>query len=341
MSDIRFDRLHNQYVLIAPERLHRPNTFVSKESANCDHSSRCPFCEGNESLTPKEVFAIRDNDADTAGWKTRVVPNLYKAVQIEHEEGSKRDGIFETVPGLGAHEILIDTPVHEESFATMGFDSVENWVKSIVARIKDLQQDRRLIYLSVFKNHGLDAGATQAHPHTQLLALPIMPKKELTFLENKMSYYKVHGRGMFADIIHNEMLFEKRIVTQVGDFIAFCPFASAFPFEVIIAPLINLSSLAKCNHKQLSDFSVLISKVFTMLSSQLGDFDYNLSFTLPPLNANFENEHFLSHLDVNFRFSLRIMPRIFTPGGFELSTGMFINCVAPEESAKLLRGEKS
>ena len=339
MSEIRLDTLHNQYVLIAPERLHRPNTIYAHK-APLEASKRCPFCEGNESLTPKEVFALRDNEPNTAGWKTRVVPNLYKAVQIELEQGSQRDGLFETISGLGAHEILIDSPLHEGGFEKIGSEGVENWLKSIIFRSEDLQKDRRLVYLSVFKNEGLNAGATQSHPHTQILALPVMPKKELMLLENKMAYYKRHGRGIFEDIVHNEMLFEKRIIAQMGDFIAFCPFASAFPFEVMIAPLKNLSNLTHCNQKQLSHFATLMTKVFTMLSTQLGKFDYNLSFTLPPLNSNYENAHLLSLLDVNFRFSVRIMPRIYTLGGFELSTEMFINCVPPEEAAKLLRGEK-
>jgi UDPglucose--hexose-1-phosphate uridylyltransferase len=339
MSEIRCDKLHNQYVLIAPERLHRPNAICAQK-VPLKAFKRCPFCEGNESLTPKEVFALRDNEPNTAGWKTRVVPNLYKAVQIELEQASWREGMFETISGLGAHEILIDSPNHGGGFEKIGPEGVKNWLQSIIFRSEDLQKDRRLVYLSVFKNEGFNAGATQSHPHTQILALPMMPKKELMFLENKMAYYKRHGRGLLEDIVHNEILFEKRIIAQVGDFIAFCPFASAFPFEVMIAPLKNLSNLTQCNQTQLSNVATLLVKVFTMLSTQLGNFDYNLSFALPPLNSNYENAHLMASLDMNFRFSVRIMPRIYTLGGFELSTEMFINCVEPEVAAKLLRGEK-
>jgi UDPglucose--hexose-1-phosphate uridylyltransferase len=338
MSEIRFDKIHNQYVLVAPERLYRPSIdFVEKEEK--ESQKRCPFCDGNESLTPSEVFAVRNNGANMPGWRTRVVPNLYKAVQIELEDNSKRDGIFESREGFGAHEILIDSPHH------LGFDKlepqdIENWLRSIIVRTEDLQKDRRLIFMSIFKNSGARAGATQAHPHTQLIALPVMPKNELVFLERNLSYYHSHGRGIVEDIVHNELLFEKRVIAKVNDFVAFCPFASAFPFEVMIAPMQNLSSLSKCSRKQVSDLSVIVHKVFVMLASQLGNFDYNLSFSITPLNRNFENESYISYLDTNYRLSLRIMPRIYTLGGFELSSGMAINCVMPEESAKLLRRDE-
>lgn len=340
MSEIRFDRIHNQHVIIAPERLYRPNIDFVKKEENEQHK-QCPFCEGNETLTPKEVFAIRENEANMSGWRTRVVPNLYKAVQIELEDSSKRNGMFETTMGLGAHEILIDSPNHNGNFEALEDGSIKNWLKSIIIRKEDLQKDIRLIYMSVFKNKGERAGATQPHPHTQLLALPVMPKNELVFLERNMIYYRTHGRGIVEDIVHNELVSETRVISQVGDFVAFCPFASAFPFEVMIAPSKNLSTISKCNRKQVGDLSILIHRVFYLLTKQLGNFDYNLSFSLPPLNQNFENENYMPYINSNYRFFLRIMPRIYNLGGFELSSGMSINCVMPEDSVKLLKGELS
>ncbi|MBE0491350.1 MAG: galactose-1-phosphate uridylyltransferase [Sulfurospirillum sp.] len=340
MSEIRYDKIHNQHVLIAPERLYRPNIDFQKKKI-VTNLKRCPFCEGNEHLTPAEVFAIRDNSANTQGWKTRVVPNLYKAVQIELDGASRRNGIFEARDGLGAHEILIDSPKHSCGFESLGVAGIENWLRSIIIRVEDLQKDGRLIYVSVFKNVGERAGATQEHPHTQILALPMMPKNELVFLQRNADYYRLHGRGILEDVLHNELFFEKRILTSVGDFVAFCPYASAFSFEVMIVPTQNLKHIFKCSRKQVNDFAILLEKVFSMLAQQLGVFDYNLAFSFAPLNSNFENEIFMPNINKNYRFSLRIIPRIYTLGGFELASGMFINCVSPEESAKLLRGDKS
>ncbi len=337
MSEIRLDRINNQYVIIAPERLHRPNLGDLKIKKST--ASICPFCDGNESFTPSEVFAIRDNEKDSPSWKTRVVPNLYKAVQVELEDISRRDGMFESIAGVGAHEILIDSPHHKSDLVDLKKKDIENWLRSMIIRIDDLSNDKRLIHLSIFKNYGPKAGSTQDHPHTQILALPIMPHNELVFLERNIKYYRRHGRGIIQDIVYNEKIAKKRVIYEVGNFIAYCPYASSFPFEVMISPLNSISSLNRCSRKEVSDLALMIKKVFVMLANQLGKFDYNLYFNLSPLNANFENEAYMNYIDKNYSFNIRITPRIYRLGGFELATGMAINSVAPEGCAKLLRGD--
>ncbi len=337
MSEIRLNRINNQYIIIAPERLHRPNLENNRLKKKIH--SKCPFCEGNEHFTPSEVFAMRDNAKDSPSWKTRVVPNLYKAVQVELEDISKRDGMFESMAGVGAHEVLIDSPSHESDLGELTKEEIENWLRSMIIRIDDLSGDKRLIHLSIFKNYGQNAGATQDHPHTQILALPIMPHNELIFLQRNMKYYRRHGRGLMRDMVENEKNSKKRVLKEIGNFISYCPYASAYPFEVIIAPLTNIANLNGCTRQEISDLSLLIKKVFRMLNNQLGTFDYNLYFNLSPLNTNFENEEYMSAIEKNYSFYLRITPRIYRLGGFELATGMAINSVAPEECAKLLRGD--
>lgn len=340
MSEIRLDRIHNQYVLIAPERLHRPDL---NEPKNCIDSleHRCPFCEGNESLTPPEVYAMRENMPNTSGWKTRVVPNLYKAVQIELEDKSRRESMFESIPGVGAHEVLIDSPCHDCGLEEIDSQSIENWLRTMIVRIEDLKKDTRFIHLNIFKNFGYKAGASQEHPHTQILALPIMPQDELVFLERNMKYYHRHGRGIMEDILQNEMSDKKRIVAEIGSFTAFCPYASSFPFEVMIVPKHNFMSLEQCSRDDISSLAVIIKDVFQKLTSQLGKFDYNLYFRLAPLNPNFENEGYMPYMEKNYRFTLRIIPRIYRLGGFELSTGMGINPVSPEECVSLFNSKES
>lgn len=337
MSEIRFDRVHNKYVIIAPERQHRPN--LPKKEIFESSTKNCPFCEGHENFTPPEIFALRDNEANTKGWKTRVVPNLYKAVQIEEPNISKRDGIFESVAGFGAHEILIDSPCHECNISALSKDAVFNWLKTISIRTEDLTKDKRIIALNIFKNSGENAGATQEHPHTQIIALPIMPKNSLDFLKRNQEYYVLHGRGIIEDIVHNEKLEKVRIIYEIGSFVAYCPYASFFAFEVIIAPTKILKGLNKCSQDELADLAELIKKVFEMLDSQLDSYDYNISFHVAPLNKNFENEVYMDDIEKNFTFYMRIMPRIYTLAGFELSAEMAINSAEPENCAQLLRGE--
>lgn len=340
MSEIRRDRLHNEYVLIAPERLRRPDLH-NKAQKSKSLKSKCPFCEHNESLTPKELFAIRDNEPNTSGWKTRVIPNLYKAVQVELDDLSLRDGLFEYIPGVGAHEILIDSPRHDFDIHKLEAQSIENWLRSMIIRIEDLKKDRRLIYLSIFKNHGIGAGSTQEHPHTQIVALPVTPQREQNFLEQNMRYYRRHGRGKVEDIVYNEIQAKKRVVYDKGAFVAFCPFASAYPFEIMIAPKKSITSLEFCSRDDVLMLSECINSVFEKLSTQLGEYDYNLYFSLPPINPNFENESYMSHLNRNYRFCIRIIPRIYNLNGFEIATNMSINPVLPEECAALLRSKEN
>ena len=338
MSEIRRDRIHNEYVLIAPERLRRPDLHAKIQRPK-GLKSKCPFCEGNESLTPKELYAIRDNEPNKTGWKTRVIPNLYKAVQVELEDTSLRDGLFEYIPGVGAHEILIDSPCHDCDIQNLKAEAIENWLRSMIIRIEDLKKDRRLIYLSIFKNHGASAGSTQDHPHTQIIALPMTPQSEQNFLEQNMRYYRRHGRGKIEDIVYNEIEAKKRIIHNEGNFVAFCPFASAYPFEIMIAPKKNITSLQMCSRDDISILSECIKVVFRKLHMQLGNFEYNMYFALPPINSNFENESYIPYLEKNYRFIVRIIPKIYSLGGFEMSTNMAINPVSPEECTVLLNSK--
>jgi len=334
MSEIRRDRLHNHYVLIAPERMHRPDTLSTVQGKP---KEGCPFCEGHEALTPPEIDAVRENEANEARWKVRVIPNLYKAVQVELEENSRREGMFESQPGIGAHEIVIDTPCHDCRTADLEVSQIGLWLSSLARRITDLRQDKRLVHISIFRNYGESAGATQQHPHTQIIAIPVMPRNELMYLDRNLDYYRRHGRGKLEDFVENERLAKVRMVAEAGDFSAFCPYASSFPFEVMIAPRRALTTLDELNRDDIINLAKLTKEVFARLDAQLGKFDYNLTFHLAPLNENFENEPFISYLKHYFRFYIRILPRIYRLGGFELSTGMLINTVAPEEAAKLLR----
>ena len=338
MSEIRRDRLHDHYVLIAPERMRRPDTLSAKFSSISKNS--CPFCAGHEKMTPPEICAIRDNHANEDGWSVRVIPNLYKAVQIELDNDSKTDGMFESRPGVGAHEIVIDSPSHDCRLNNMDSLQIGQWLSAISARIADLRYDKRLIHVSVFKNHGENAGATQPHPHTQIIALPIMPHNALRLMEQDFQYYRRHGRGKVEDILENERNKKVRIIAQKGDFVAFCPFASSFPFEVMIVPRRALSALDDLNRDDIVHLSELVKEVFIRLDVQLGNFSYNLAFNMAPLNSNFENEPYFPHLKKYYRMTIRIMPRIYRLGGFELSTGLLINPVEPEEAAKLLREVK-
>jgi len=338
MSEIRHDLLEDNYIVIAPERMHRPayNMAWRKEH---NPSSTCPFCEGNESMTPTEIYAVRDNKSlsDEPGWKCRVIPNLYKAVQIEVPYRSRQEGIYNAWDGFGAHEIIIDTPDHLNCMVEWKNETFLIWLKTLQNRVKDLRQDERIAFISIFKNHGPFAGATQTHPHTQLIGLPVVPRNEIDKYNRMFSHYHNTSRALLSDIIAQEEHDQVRIITQEGTFTAFCPYASAYPFEVMIAAKDPLGTLDKIDESHLEDLSRLLKIIFHKLRAQLGNFDFNMSIFVPPMQRQFDTDTFFDCIDEMSRFNIRIMPRIYRHGGFELSTGMMINPVEPEQSAKLLR----
>ena len=337
MSEIRYDRIHDTHVIIAPERLHRPdlNSGASDEKAA---NENCPFCEGNERMTPPEIFARRHTDSfeNEEGWQTRVVPNLYKAVQIEAPH-QHHYGLFEHWEGFGAHEVIIDTPKHHTSMTQWSEKSVVEWLKTLRARVGDLRRDQRIAYISLFKNEGEQAGSTQPHSHTQLVGLPMVPQANRNGYQRNYEYYKHNSNAILESVIAQEEVDAQRIIAKYGDFTAFCPYASAYPFEVMLSSKKALGQIDTLGDGSIEELAPLLLTVLKKLKGQLGCFDFNLSISTPPLQEGTFDHDLLACVDRAYRFAIRIMPRIYKYGGFEASTGMIINPVSPEMAAKLLR----
>lgn len=330
MSEIRYDRLHQRDVIIATERLKRPNDFHPQTDRRKE-SRICPFCEGNEHLTPSEIFAIRDESSfkDEPLWQTRVVPNLYKALQIE-SPNTHHYGIFEYIEGFGAHEVLIDTPNHTTSMSQWSDTNFINWLTTLQLRLADLRRDTRLHEIAIFKNEGIQAGATQPHSHTQIIALPMLSRQKRRHFEALYEFYKEHNRALLLSMVDAELEAQpSRIVAQNEKFVAFCPYASSFAFEVILTAKVPLSSLEDLDDAHKAALAELLDQLLHSLQKQLHTLDFNLTLSTPNL---------LDSLSQAEQFYIRIMPRIYTQAGFELSSDIFINPVSPEMAAKLLRG---
>jgi UDPglucose--hexose-1-phosphate uridylyltransferase len=336
MSEIRYDRMHDTHVIIAPERLNRPDcgtSFKIIESAGV-----CPFCEGNESMTPPEIFAIRESAsfANESGWQTRVVPNLYKAVQIEAPH-QHHYGMFEYWEGFGAHEIVIDTPAHHTSMTQWCETEIELWLKTLQQRVGDLRRDHRIVYLSLFKNEGQLAGSTQDHSHTQIIGLPLIPKEHAQRYRREYDYYKATGKAILESILEYEKEDGRRIVAKQGDFTAYCPYASAYPFEVMISSQKELGHIDTLNNISIQEIASLLLSMLKRIERQLGSFHFNLWVATPPLQETSIGSDEYSNINKYDRFAIRIMPRIYKYGGFEISNSVMINPVSPEVAAKLLR----
>lgn len=320
-SQFRYNKLYKEWILFAPNRAKRP---VAKISLEPIYATDCPFDKGNENLTPKEILRLGDDD----NWRCRVIPNLYNALNIEDDITSSKVGCFETKSGFGVHEVIIETPHHNRYMFNYSVDEFFDYFNIIKLRLYDLKKDIRLNYFSLFKNHGVEAGASQSHSHSQLIATPFIP----TNIKNDLNFYKQYkldnDRDFFDDIISDEK--SKTINTilfENSSFIAIHPFASKYPFEIlIISKQNNISSIIKCDDKEIYALSELSNFIFNKLYKALGNISFNMVFKNGDLqNSNNSN-----------RFHIIITPRLYKTAGFEIDTDIFINTFLPEDATKIL-----
>ena len=201
-------------------------------------SALCPFCEGQEHNTPFEIIAYRDRNtrSNEKGWRVRVVPNKFPALQIEGELHKRGEGIYDKMNGIGAHEVIIECPFHESSLANLSEDNIREVLWVYRDRLVDLKKDPRLLYGMLFKNVGAAAGASLEHSHSQLIVTPIVPINVWEEMTGSLEFFNYRGRCIYCDMIHQELSFEKRIVLDTPSFVAFAPFASRFPFETWVLP---------------------------------------------------------------------------------------------------------
>ncbi len=322
LSEFRYNKLIQQWVLFAPNRAKKPIKIEIKDQNNIE--GKCPFCPGNEDLTPNELLRINDK---SGSWACRIVPNLYNALGINTEISSSKEGNFEKRNGFGAHEVIIETPCHEKQIFDFNVDEFYNYYTAVKLRLLDLKKDNRLKYFSVFKNYGIDAGASQPHSHSQLIAMPFLPpkiKEQLQWCEN---YKTEHDREFFDDMIYDEKNFKKGILKENNYFLAYCPYASKYPFEIMVIAKKQTSSIHLMGDDALYALSEISRYLFETLFKKLGDFSFNMILK----NGDIQNEQ-----NPN-RFHMQILPRLYKTAGFELDGDIFINTFLPEQAAKILK----
>ncbi|MEA1918182.1 MAG: galactose-1-phosphate uridylyltransferase [Campylobacterota bacterium] len=321
MSEFRYNTLKKEWVLFSPNRAKRPNEFVEDKLST--NASGCPFELGSEHLTPNELAIIGTND----NWKCRVVPNLYHALSINADLVSSKDACFEKKSGFGAHEVIIETPLHSRQMYNFSLAEFSDYITIMKIRVADLIKDKRLKYFSIFKNSGISAGATLEHSHTQLIAMPFIPPKiadDLTFFKN---HKQKHDRDFFDDLIYSEKEFKKGILIENSSFIAYCPYASTYAFEVSIVAKNSVKTLLDCDDKDIYALSEVLEYVYSRLFSALGDFSFNMLIKNGEINSD-ENSN---------RFHIQILPRLYKIAGYELDSDVFINTILPEKATEILK----
>ena len=328
MPELRKDPITGRWVIIATGRAKRPSDFT-RVSVPPPSGGICPFCRGNEQKTPPEVLAYRANGAaNTSDWTLRVVPSKFPALGIEGDLNRQGEGMFDKMNGIGAHEVVIETPDHEASMADLDERQIKDVLWALRTRVIDLRQDGRFRYAVVFKNHGEAAGATLEHSHSQLIALPVIPKRVREELDGAKAYFEFKERCIFCDIVQQELQTGARVVIETDRFVVVQPYAPRFPFETWILPRGHESHFERSDGSSMENLAWVLRSTLRKIDRALERPAYNFIIHTAPLQ-----EGPMAH----YHWHIEIMPKLTRVAGFEWATGFHLNPTPPEESAKFLR----
>jgi len=335
MSQMRKDIFTDRWVIMEEHDELRPTDFHFTKFAR--GTGFCPFCENNEFSTPPEVFAIRDRGSSPngPGWSVRVVPNSRPRLRIEGELGRRAEALYDLMNGIGAHEIIAETSRHDRSLHELNSEEISNVINAFRARILDLEGDRRVRYVLIFKNHGEGAGAhTISHSISQLVALPVTPRAVKTKLMIARDYFALKERCIYCDALQQELRGRKRLIAENEDFVAFAPFASRFPFEMAVFPKFHSSAFSRIAASQIENLAHILRDLLQKLDQRLGGPPYNLSLHDRPFLR--PRGGYWTTIEEDFHWHIEILPQMFRITGFEWASGFFYNPVPPEVAARFL-----
>jgi UDPglucose--hexose-1-phosphate uridylyltransferase len=332
LPELRKDVITGRWVIISSDRRKRPNDFRLERYALTGRE-QCPFCSGREDLTPPEVLAYRPNGGppNGPGWQLRVVPNKFPALQVEGNLDREGEGLFDRMNGIGAHEVIIETPDHDRTLTLLSEAEIERVLWAFRERVLDLQQDRRFRYILLFKNHGAAAGATLEHTHSQLIALPIVPDFVREEIEGARRHYLAKERCVFCDIIRQEVTAGRRVIHENAEVVALAPYAPRFAFETWLLPRSHGSRFEEAPRQQYEGLARMLKMVLARMDQVLEKPAYNLIVHSAPLSENVADF---------YHWHVELIPRLTRAAGFEWGTGFYINPTSPEEAAAVLRGAK-
>lgn len=329
MPELRKDPILGRWIIIAQERGKRPSDFIVEDIKA--KGGFCPLCPGNEKTTPGEVLVYGREPgmpANSSSWQTRVVPNKYPALVIEGELDKEGEGLYDRMNGIGAHEVVIESPRHEDSFSFLPHEQMILTFRAFRDRVRDLSKDPRFRYVMIFKNFGKAAGASLEHSHSQLVALPVLPRMVTSELDGSLSYFKYKDRCIFCDIIRQETKQGVRLVCENEDFVTLTPFAPRTPFEMWIMPRRHSSSYIELGDHNLSTLTRIFSETLRRLDACIPGIPYNFVLHTQPLRSE-PLDHYHWHFE--------IVPKLTSIAGFEWGSGFYINPMPPEDACRYLR----
>ncbi|MGE5396167.1 MAG: galactose-1-phosphate uridylyltransferase [Chitinophagales bacterium] len=328
MPELRQDPFNQRWVVISTERAKRPQDFKLRPVES--HPGNCPFCAGNEDKTPPEIWAFRapGTEPDRPGWWIRTVPNKFPALGIEGTVSETNTGLHRTLNGIGAHEVIIESPGHQIEFYKHSQEQIVEILHMWRQRHLDLRQDQRLKYVLIFKNEGAEAGASLEHSHSQLIATPIIPKAVEEVNLGLKKYHQETNRCLFCDVIQQELNDKLRVVLETNEYLAYCPYASRFPFETWIIPKQHQADYGLIYENDIEDLAYILREVFCRMATVLGAAPYNLLLHSTPVNVD---------IGISYHWHIEILPRLTKAAGFEYGTDYYINPTPPELAAESIR----
>ncbi|HUI79175.1 MAG TPA: galactose-1-phosphate uridylyltransferase [Bryobacteraceae bacterium] len=328
MPELRKDPITGRWVIIATDRSKRPSDFI-RNSVPPPAVKVCPFDYGNELKTPPELLSFRNSgNPNEPGWRVRVVPNKFPVLGIEGDLNRQGEGMYDKMNGIGAHEVIVETPEHAATFGDLSEKQIEEVFWAYKARVNDLKKDQRFRYILLFRNHGEVAGASLEHPHSQLIALPVIPKRVKEEVDGAKQFYDFKERCIFCDIVREESNTGTRLVTETERFTVLEPYAPRFPFETWILPKRHESHFEEAEAATLANLSWVVRTTIRKLDKVLEKPAYNFIMHSSPVQ-----EAPLPY----YHWHMEIIPKLTKVAGFEWGSGFYINPTPPEESARFLR----
>ncbi|MDA8079126.1 MAG: galactose-1-phosphate uridylyltransferase [Nitrospiraceae bacterium] len=335
IHELRKDPLLGRWVAVL-DRPKAPGDYSFP--ADTDHEENCALCAGREKETLGEILSIPRAGDSARSWWTRVIPHFTPVFRVEGDLGRRGDGMYDKMNSVGANEIIIESPDHAVRPEDMGLDQMMRVIKTYRNRMADLERDARLRYTFIYKNSGTEAGAVYSHPVSYLASTPVIPKRVKEELDGAKQYFAYKERCIFCDMIREEMRAESRIVMETRHFLAFCPYASKFPFESWIVPKRHNCAFQDITAEELEDMSFILSTMLQKLRKCFDGISFNYFIHSAP-NRIPRKDHWHT-LGEDFHWHLEIMPRLLRTTGFEWGSGFYILPTSPEYAAQYLREVK-
>ncbi|MDD5136622.1 MAG: DUF4921 family protein [Candidatus Omnitrophica bacterium] len=341
MPELRRDPVIGRWVIISTERAKRPDQFAPavSEKEDLPPGEKCPFCEGNEGLTAPEISALRrpGSRPNGPGWDIRVIPSISPLLQIEGSLDRHGHGMYDLINARGAHEIVIESPHHLRE-SELPKEQMVKSINVILDRIQDLEKDRDIKYVLIFKNYGKSAGGGRIqHARTQIIGTPVNLKRVKEELTGSKVYYDYKERCIFCDMLKQEMQFGKRVIAESKYFVALAAFAARFPFETWIVPKEHSCDFYKVDRAKVPDFVELMRTVFAKMRKVIGDFPFNFVLHTAPFRRDLGKRGYWETVEYDYHWHFEILPILTRVAGFEWGSGFYINPLPPEEACKSVK----